>query len=271
MVGVEDLDAATFANFVCDEHGMDTISFGVTLAAAMELFETGAISETETGMPLTFGSAEALVAMVEATALGEGFGKDLGLGAKLLCDKYGHPEFAMVIKGQEIPGYDPRAMQAMGLSYATNNRGACHNRGSPFVDDFANVTTEGKADKVFNFQNAIAAGDSAGICSFTRAIWQLDGLVSQLDPALEGEWTVERLIEIGERIWNLERLFNLKAGFTRADDTLPKRFLEEPANSGTAKGWVCKLDEMLPDYYALRGWDEEGVPTAKTLKRLGLE
>ncbi|MDH5749954.1 MAG: aldehyde ferredoxin oxidoreductase family protein, partial [Rhodospirillales bacterium] len=223
MVGVDDLDAATFANFVCDEHGMDTISFGVTLAAAMELYETGAITDAETGMPLNFGSAEALVAMVEATALGEGFGKDIGLGAKLLCEKYGHPEFAMVIKGQEIPGYDPRAMQGIGLSYATNNRGACHNRGSPFVDDFAKVTTDGKVETVFNFQNAIAACDSSGTCSFTRAIWQLEGLAKQLDPALEGEWTPERLLETGERIWNLERLFNLKAGFTRADDTLPKR------------------------------------------------
>jgi aldehyde:ferredoxin oxidoreductase len=270
MCGVDDVDAVTFANFVCDEHGMDTISLGGSIAAAMELYEVGAISEREIGMPLPFGSAEGLVAMAEATALGTGFGADIGLGARRLCEKYGRPELAMAVKGQEIPGYDPRGMQGIALSYATSNRGACHTRGTPFVDDFVNVTPEGKPEIVRTQQNLVAAYDSSGLCGFTRGIFKLDGLAAQLTPATGSEWSVERLQTLGERVWNLERLFNLGAGFTRADDTLPARFLEEPAKSGTATGWVAKLDQMLPQYYALRGWNTDGVPEPETLQRLDL-
>ena len=132
MIGVDDLDAVTYANFACNENGMDTISFGATLAAAMELYEIGAIGDAQTGgLALKFGSAEALAAMSDATGKGEGFGVDVGLGSKQLCEKYGHPELAMVAKGQEFAGYDGRAMQGMALAYATSNRGACHLRASP--------------------------------------------------------------------------------------------------------------------------------------------
>ncbi|MEM7294707.1 MAG: aldehyde ferredoxin oxidoreductase family protein, partial [Pseudomonadota bacterium] len=127
--GVDDLDALTYANFVCNEDGMDPISFGATVAAAMELFEEGAITTKETGgIELKFGSAEALVAITELTAKGEGFGKEIGLGSKRLCEKYGRPELSMSVKGQEFPAYDPRGIQSMGLTYATSNRGACHLR-----------------------------------------------------------------------------------------------------------------------------------------------
>jgi len=271
MCGVDDIDAVTFANFVCDEQGMDTISFGGTLAAAMELYEVGAINDEITGMPIPFGSAEALVEMVQLAGRGEGFGVDLGLGAARLCEKYGRPELAMVVKGQEIAGYDPRGMQGMALAYATNNRGACHTRGTPFVDDFVNVTPEGKPETVADLQNLVSAWDSSGLCGFTRGVFKLEGLAGQLSPATGQDWTAERLEKTGERIWNIERLFNLAAGFTKADDTLPPRFLKDPAPSGTAEGWVAKLDEMLPQYYQIRGWDKGGIPTLETRKRLGLE
>ncbi len=271
MCGIDDIDAVTFANFVCDEQGMDTISFGGTLAAAMELYEVGAIDDETCGMPLPFGSAEALVEMVQLAGRGEGFGVDLGLGAMRLCEKYGRPELSMTVKGQEIAGYDPRGMQGMALSYATNNRGACHTRGSPFVDDFVNVTTDKKPQTVADLQNIVSAWDSSGVCSFTRRAILPEGLAGQLTPATGQEWTLQRLEETGERIWNMERLFNLAAGFTRDDDTLPRRYLTEPAPSGTAEGWVSKLDEMLPTYYRVRGWDEDGIPTAETRERLGLE
>ena len=271
MCGVDDFEAMTYANYVCNEQGMDPISFGVTVAAAMELYDTGAIGLEETGgVAFDFGSAEALVKAAEWTGSGEGFGKDLGLGAKRLCDKYGHPEFSMTVKGQEFPGYDPRAMQGMGLAYATSNRGACHIRARPFVDDFARIVTDGKAKIVKGTQDEAASIDSAGICMFTFNACKLEHFAAMIDGAVPGGWTVERMRETGERIWNLERQFNLGAGFTAADDTLPRRILEETAKSGAAAGRVNELDKMLPEYYAERGWTADGVPTKETLQRLGL-
>ncbi len=271
MVGVDDIDAATYANFICNEEGMDPISFGATLAAAMELYEIGAITDADTGgLKLEFGSAKALVRAVELTGLGEGFGADLGLGSKLLCEKYGHPDLAMVVKGQEFPGYDGRAMQGMALAYATSNRGACHLKADPYGDDFDGGPIEDKAEIVYSSQNSVAAVDSSGLCLFTMSVWDLDDVASQVEAACGGGWTAERLAETGERIWNLERRFNLDAGLTGKDDTLPKRILKEAAKSGAGKGKVAELDKMLPAYYALRGWDNDGVPTTQTLERLAL-
>ncbi len=271
MVGVDDIDAVTFANFVCNEHGMDTISFGGSLAAAMELFETGVVTKDETGVDLSFGSAEGLVAMVEACARGEGFGADIGLGAARLCEKYARPEFSMTVKGQEFPGYDPRAMQGMALAYATSNRGACHLRASPFASDFATTALEGKAEIVRSSQDERAAMfDSSGLCAFTAAAVSIEKVAAMLDGALPSAWTPERLRETGERIWNLERLFNIAAGLGRSDDTLPHRMLNVPAPGGTAQGMVARLGDMLDDYYEMRGWDEKGAPRGQTLHRLGL-
>ena len=271
MVGVDDIEAATFANFVCNEDGMDPISFGATVAAAMELYETGAIGDAETGgVAYNFGSAEALCHAAEEAGTGTGFGKDLGLGAKRLCEKYGRPEFAMVSKGQEFPGYDGRSMQGMGLAYATSNRGACHLRADPYEDDFSGGKLEGKAKIVKDSQDSNAAIDSVGICAFPMMIWGLDEVANMVDAACAGDWSVDRLNETGERIWNMERQFNLDAGMTAADDTLPQRILKEAVKSGSGKGKVCELDTMLPQYYALRGWSADGRPTAETMQRLGL-
>ena len=276
--GVDDLDALTYANFVCNEDGFDPISFGSTVAAAMELYDIGAITKEDTGgMELKFGSAEALAWSAEKVATGEGFGADLGLGSKRLCEKYGHPDLSMTVKGQEFPAYDPRGIQGMGLTYATSNRGACHLRSYTVSSEILGIpektdplVTDGKAGLVKAFQDVTAAWDSTGLCLFTSFAWSLENVAPQLDAACEGEWTADRLMETGERIWNLEREFNNRAGLTSADDTLPKRLLEEAAKTGPAEGKVCGLDEMLPEYYETRGWTKDGQVTDETRSRLGL-
>ena len=237
----------------------------------MELYEMGVITKEDTdGIDLSFGSAEALVVMSEKVGKGEGFGKILGLGSKRLCEKYGHPELFMGVKGQEFAGYDSRALQGMGLGYATSNRGACHLKHDTFAEDMEDQTGKGKAKPCKESQDSTAALDSTGLCLFISGSVGTPELAEQVDAACEGEWTAERLIETGERIWNLERQFNLSAGLTKDDDSLPKRLLEDPAPSGTAKGKVNQLDIMLPEYYELRGWSPDGVPTRETLDRLGL-
>ncbi len=276
--GVDDLDALTYTNFICNEHGMDPISFGATVAAAMELYDIGAIDDKVTGgMTLRFGSAEDLAKAVEMTANGEGFGKELGLGSKRLCEKYGHGELSMSVKGQEFPAYDSRGIQGIGLAYATSNRGACHLRAYTIASEILGIPAktdphevEGKADLVKAFQDATAAWDSTGLCVFTSFAWTLADVAPQMDSACEGGWSVEKLGEVGERIWNMERQFNLAAGFTAADDNLPPRVLSEAAKTGPAKGMVNRLPEMLPEYYQVRGWDSSGVPTQETLSRLGI-
>ena len=275
VIGVDDIDALTFAGYLMNEHGMDPISFGVTLAAAMELYDLGVIDKSITdGVELKFGSAEALTIMAEKTGKQEGFGIDLGLGSKRLCEKYGRPELSMTVKGQEFAGYDSRALQGMGLGYATSNRGACHLKHDVFAEDMEDQSGKGKAEPCKVSQDKIAMVDSTGVCLFTMAAWDT-GEFQQLvntacDGGAQGQWSTERLMETGERIWNLERQFNLAAGLTKADDSLPERLLKEPSPSGVAKGRVSALDTMLPEYYQLRGWTTDGIPTSETLGRLGI-
>lgn len=276
--GVDDLDAITYANFLCNEDGLDPITCGATIAAAMELFEIGAINEETTGgIELKFGSAEALTKAMELVVTGEGFGKDLGLGSKRLCEKYGHPELSMTVKGQEFPAYDPRGIQGMGLTYATSNRGACHLRSYTVSSEILGVpektdplTTEGKPGLVKAFQDATAAVDSSGLCVFSTFAWTLENIAPQVDAACEGEWTADRMVEMGERVWNLERDFNIAAGLTGADDTLPERLLKEAAKTGPAAGKVSGLPQMLPEYYELRGWTDQGEVTPELRERLHL-
>lgn len=276
--GVDDLNALTYVNFLCNEDGMDPISFGATVAAAMELYEMGVITKEYTGgIELKFGSAEALVAVTELTARGEGFGKILGLGSKRMCELYGHPELSMTVKGQEFPAYDPRGIQGMGLTYATSNRGACHLRSYTVASEVLGIpiktdplVTDGKPELVIAFQDATAAVDSSGLCLFTTFAWSLENIAPQIDAACEGDWSVEKCAEVGARIWNLERDFNMRAGLTGADDTLPKRLLKDAANVGPAQGKVAGLDQMLPKYYELRGWTPDGQLTDETRQRYGL-
>jgi aldehyde:ferredoxin oxidoreductase len=276
--GIDDLDALTYVNFLCNEDGMDPISFGATVAAAMELFEEGAITTEHTGgIDLSFNRADTLVKLAELTAKGEGFGRDIGLGSKRLCEKYGRPELSMTVKGQEFPAYDPRGIQGMGLAYATSNRGACHLRGYTVASEVLGIpvktdplATDGKAELVKAFQDATAAVDSSGLCVFTTFAWSLENIAPQVDAACDGDWSVDKMLEVGERIWNLERDFNMRAGMTADQDTLPKRLLKEAANVGPAKGRVNDLDKMLPEYYALRGWTTDGRITPETRQRFGL-
>ena len=273
--GVGDLDAVIKANWLCNDLGMDPISMGATLAAAMELYERGVLTDADVELPLRFGSAEALVRMVEATGYREGFGNELAEGAKRLGEKFGHPEVFMGSKGQEFPAYDPRGFQGMGVAYATCNRGACHLRAwTPAIETSGKVdphTPYGKAAWVVNEQNRSTAHDATGVCLFVGAAGgPVETFVPCTAAATGIPYTLEDFVRIGERTWNLERLWNLKAGFTRADDSLPERLLREPHTSGPSKGVTVKLDIMLDEYYRERGWTADGVPTPEKLAELGL-
>ncbi|WP_293605590.1 aldehyde ferredoxin oxidoreductase family protein [Polaromonas sp. UBA4122] len=275
--GVNDLEALQYATLICNEEGIDPISFGATIGAVMEMYEMGVLTKEQLGIEAPFGSAKALAFLVEETVNNRGFGKEIGQGSKRLTAKYGHPDLSMTSKGQEFPAYDGRAIQGIGLAYATSNRGGCHLRGYTIASEVLGIPVktdplehEGKPELVKAFQDATAAFDSSGLCVFTTFAWGLADLAPQLQAACGEQYTTEELEKIGERIWNMEREFNNAAGFTKADDSLPKRLLTEPAKTGPAKGKVNMLAEMLPKYYAARGWDSEGVPTTATRQRLGL-
>jgi aldehyde:ferredoxin oxidoreductase len=275
---IDDLEAVTKANYYCNELGIDTISMASTIACAMEMFQKGIIGLKDTeGLDLTFGNAEAMVEAVRLTGLGQGFGKKLQLGSYRLASLYGHPELSMTVKKQEIPAYDPRAVQGIGLHFATSNRGGCHVRGYTVSPEVLGVpfkvdkdAIEGKPALVALFQNLTAAIDSSGACLFTSfGIGAPE--YSELMTALTGvTYSADDFIKAGERIYNLERLFNLKSGLTAKDDTLPARLLDEPIVTGPSKGSVSRLPEMLPEYYALRGWSADGIPTDEKLSELAL-
>ena len=275
--GVDDLAAITKANYICNEYGMDTISAGATVACAMELAEKGLLSEEEIGMTLGFGDADAMVKLVEMTAKREGFGEKLAMGSYRLAESYGVPELSMSVKKLEFPAYDARGIQGIGLNYATSNRGACHVRGymiSPEVlglpEKLDPQATEDKAVWTKIFQDFTATVDSSGVCLFTTFAIGAPQFANFCTAATGAEFTEETIMEIGERIYNMERVFNLKAGVDPSQDTLPKRLLEEPISDGPLKGELSKLDQMLPEYYQERGWSTEGIPTDERLQALGL-
>ena len=272
--GVDDMDAIVMANYLCNDLGMDPISMGATLATAMEMYERGLLSDEQTGMALRFGDGKALVAMTEATGFREGFGDELAEGSKRMTDKFEHLEYFMGVKGQEFPAYDPRGFQGMGVAYATCNRGACHLRAwTPGIEtsgEYDPHGTDGKSVWVAEEQNRTTAHDATGICMFTTAGAPLDDLIPVLSAATGVDYTMDDFVHIGERIWNIERLWNLKAGLTAADDTLPKRLMEEAHKEGPSAGVTVDLDAMLPDYYAARGWTADGRPTREKLMELGL-
>ncbi len=276
--GIDNLDAVTKANYICNDYGMDTITMGSSVACAMNLFEDGIITTKDTdGIALNFGNMEAMIEMVRKTAEGEGFGKKLALGSYRLAESYGHPEYSMTCKKQEMPAYDPRAIQGIGLNFATGNRGGCHVRGYTISPEVLGQpvkldprATEGKPALDITFQDLTAALDSSGMCLFTTFGLGAEDLAELLSAATGINFTTEEFMKIGTRIWNLERLFNLKAGLSAADDKLPERLIKDPILTGPSKGLVNRLDEMLPEYYKLRGWDSVGVPTKQTLTDLGL-
>ncbi len=275
---IDDLDAVTKANYLCNEYGMDTISMAVTVACAMELYEKGLITKEDTGgIDLSFGNAEAMVEVTRLTGVGEGFGKKLALGSYRLADSYGHPELSMTVKKQEIPAYDARAVQGIGLNFATANCGAAHVRGYTISPEVLGVpmkvdkdAIDGKPALVILFQNLTAALDSSGACLFTTFGIGAEEFAEMLGAVTGVAYTTEDFMKCGDRIWNLERQWNLNAGLTANDDTLPSRLLNEPIKTGASKGMVSRLPEMLPEYYELRGWDKNGVPTPTKLGELSL-
>lgn len=273
--GVSSLPAIAKASYICNELGMDTIEMGGAIACAMELFERGFLPEKEIGFELNFGNAEAMVKLVGQAGLRQGFGDVLADGGYRMAEKYGHPELFMGVKKQGFAAYEPRALKGMGLGYVTSNRGACHFRGATLLVEISDpYSIEGKPAILKQLQDQTAVVDAAGLCMFnTRGLTPdkiSDVILTILEAVTGAGYDMESMLHAGERIWNLERLFNLKAGFTKKDDTLPPRMLEEPIPTGPAKGQVHELNIMLPEYYQVRGWDENGVPTPEKLEELGL-
>ena len=275
--GIGDLDALIKANWICNDLGIDPISYGGTLAAAMELYEKGVITKEETGMALDFGNGDALVAMAEKTCFREGFGNEIAEGSKRMTEKYGHPDLFIGVKGQEVAAYDARAFQGIGLGYATSNRGACHLKAYTIAAEVFGIpqqadpaVTEGKAELTKIFQDVTSTVDAAGLCLFLTFGIGLDDIQPELNAATGMDYSMEDLMEVGERIYNLERVWNINAGIPGAQDTLPKRLLNEGIPAGPAKGRVNRLSEMLPEYYDLRGWTRDGDPTDAKLAQLGI-
>ena len=268
--GINNLAAITKANYLCNEMGMDTISVGVTIACTMELYEKGYIPEKDIPFPIRFGDKYAMVKLVQMIAAREGIGDLLAEGSYRLADYYGHPEISMSVKGQELPALHPQGYQGLGLAYATGNSGACHTRSN--LNFNRRLETADQAAMTKMGQDFIAVVDSSGLCwsIFGGLSMSKDELLTQLELATGANYTEETMMLAGERIFNLERLFNLKAGITAKDDILPKRMLEEPMLKGEAEGQVVRLAEMLPEYYKARGWDENGIPTPEKLVQLGL-
>ena len=277
--GVNDLNAITEANFICNELGLDTISTGTTIAAGMELYEKGYIDKEElnNGPELKFGSSEAIVYYTKSIAYREGFGDLLAEGSYRMAEKKGHPEISMSVKKQELPAYDPRGVQGHALNYATSNRGGCHVRGYMISPEILGVPEkldtqelEGKPEWVKIFQDLTAIIDSAGLCLFSSFALGADEYREIINAGADYDFSTEELMKVGERIYNLERQFNLEAGISPDEDTLPDRFINEPLPDGPQKGNVVHLDKLLPEYYKVRGWTEEGMPSDKKLQELNL-
>ncbi|NTW71610.1 MAG: aldehyde ferredoxin oxidoreductase family protein [Eubacteriaceae bacterium] len=277
--GINNLGDIVKANYWCNEYGLDTISTGATIAAAMELYQKGFIKKEDLdgGPELVWGNSDAIIEWVKRIGEGKGIGAKMAEGSYRLCESYGVPELSMSVKKQELPAYDPRGIQGQGISYATSNRGGCHVRGymiSPEIlglpEKLDRFATDGKAEWTKIFQDFTASIDSVGLCLFTSFAMGADDYADMYNAVSGTKLTGSDFIEAGERIWNLEKLFNLKSGVDSSQDTLPKRLLEEPIAEGPSKGWVNKLGQMLPEYYKLRGWSEGGIPTPEKLTALGI-
>ena len=275
MCGINDLNAVVKAHNICDDMGMDPISFGSTVACAMELYEKGKIPEEKLGgMTLEWGNPQTIVELAWRTAYRDGFGDEIAMGAKRLAAKYGMPELSMDVKGLELPAYDPRAYKGHGLGYATSNRGGCHLRAYLIAPEVLGIpekldplTPQGKAEWVRIFQDLFCVVDSMVICKFSTFAIGAEEFVSVTNPITGWDWTADDIMKAGERIYNLERLYINREGFDGKDDTLPKRLLEEPMPEGAAKGHVVELKQMLEEYYKIRGW-VNGRPTEEKLKEL---
>lgn len=282
--GVNDLEKIIHANYNCNELGIDTISAGNTVACAMEMSEKGFFTDTvvqqirkDIGKDLKFGDADAIVILSELIGKNKGFGKELGLGSARLAEKYGHPELAMHVKGLELPAYDPRGFHGMSLTLSTNNRGGCHLRSylvsaeaisTPFAIN--RFERKGKAGLAKLYQDLTTTIDSMVACLFTSFALNPDLYAKLVGSVMGIEMDGNALLKTGERIWTIEKLFNLREGKSRKDDTLPDRVLNQPFSSGLSKGHKIEFDELLDEYYQVRGWTEDGIPTLEKLEELEL-
>jgi aldehyde:ferredoxin oxidoreductase len=285
---VDDLKAVAKAHELCNRYGLDVISTGAVVAFAIEAYERGLLTSQDTGgLKLRWGDPDVMVALVELIGRREGLGWLLGEGVARAASRLGPgaEDLAIHVKGLELPGHDPRAHFSQGLSYATSNRGACHlasashifervltlpELGYPEVRDRFQV--EGIGEFVVKTQNLMSMMDSLKICKFV--------LFGGVGPGHMVEWLrlvtgwdidLEWFMRAGDRIYNIRRLYNVKCGFTRKDDTLPKRILSHRRGSGGAPDTLPPLEEMLEQYYRYRGWDGQGIPTPEKLRELGLE
>lgn len=278
--GNGDYGAVVAAEHICDLYGIDSVSAGNIIGFGMECVQRGILTQEEVGYALEFGNTESMIQMLHQIGKAEGIGKLLGLGTKAAAAKLGQgsERFAMHVKGLELPAYDPRAAYAMGLAYATSDRGGCHLRSWPIAAEGLQnhgridpYSVEFKAEFVKNEQDLISIVDSIGMCLFAtfaltprqvvRLMYSITGL--------EGFKETTTVLETGERIYNLTKLINLREGVER--DTLPPRLLEEEMPDGPAQGNLTPLQEMLDEYYFIRGWDVNGTPTKEKLKELGLD
>jgi len=288
-VGVDYLPAVIAADRLCDEYGIDTISAGVAIGWAMELYEKGIITKKDTdGLDLKFGNHAAMIEMLRKIAYQEGLGALLGQGTKKASEKIGKGtgDYAMQVKGLEMPAYDVRGAKAHGLNYATSYTGADHNRGYAYQEIF-DVPIPEKVDRMdtrgkgrltkWNQDVRSVTCDCAPMCAFLLDM-AVPGIACQntadlVNAASGMSFTAGEIQQIGERLNNIARLFNIGAGFTRKDDTFPKRLMTEPIKAGASRGQLISqkdLDEMLDEYYAERGWDKGGTPTDAKLKELGI-
>jgi aldehyde:ferredoxin oxidoreductase len=288
---VTDMEAITMAHYLCDNYGLDTISTGASIAFAMECYEKGILTKSDTdGLELKFGDPDVVIELVHKIAKREGIGDFLAEGTRRMSQKLGRgtEKFAMHVKGLELPAYDSRAVQITGLAYAVANRGGDHItayiQGPTFLDipflcvpdsqiKDVNVADPGEVHVLVDLENVMTALDTLGACKFMGFCVAAEEWVELVAHCLGREFTYDDMVKLGERAYNLARVFNVREGVTRADDTLPPRLLEEPLPEGPAAGKVNEnLPAMLDRYYELRGWDKvTGKPTPEKLRELGLE
>ena len=289
MCGIDNLEAITLAHFLCNEYGLDVISTGSTIAYAIECYEKGVLTKKDTGgLELKFGDPDVMIELVHKIAKREGVGNLLAEGTKIVSEKLnkGTERFAMHVKGLEMPAYDPRAAKITGLAFATANRGGCHITAyvegptfmaMPFLiieeSDVGDLLQEipETAKIVKDMEDAFAVFDAVGGCKFMGMVLTVEDWATLIANLTGWKFTASDFRRTGERIYNFERAFNVREGLTRADDTLPKRLLEEPLPEGPAEGQVVNLDPLLDAYYEFRGWDKNGKPTPEKLKELGLD
>jgi aldehyde:ferredoxin oxidoreductase len=287
--GVDNLDDVIAADRICDEQGLDTISAGATIAFAMELVEKGILTKEEVGMDLTFGNGKAMIDMLVQMAHREGFGDVLSDGSRFAAQRIGQDteKYTMQVKGLELAGYDIRGAKAHGLGMATAYTGADHNRSYAFQEVFGipvpnavdRFATNGKGVLAkWNQDLRSATCDCTTMCAFLMDM-AVPAICAQnsadMVNSVSGlDFTPEEVAQVGERLNNLTKLFNMQAGLTRKDDKLPHRIMNEPIPGGPSKGHHIpkeELDAMLDEYYDARGWTREGVPTPEKLRSLGLE